>query len=186
MIRTWKVATSAAVLLMVTSSAGASSARMFSVTNIIACTSSGPNLYCGPPNEMKEGGGNGTFPSGLALIKDGESRIWIADHTEPSTASLGTRGWTLDLGGTSLVTRLTWTVGDYEWATETFTPASGTETVVTSAGSTSFTPSSSLTIPSGRYIALRVTGASGNAAPSFIDIYDENGGLSPSSLTLGP
>lgn len=59
---------------------------------------------------MNEGHANGTFPTGLLLVKDGEARIWIADRTEAQAAALaGT--WRLNLGGSFVVTRANWTIG---------------------------------------------------------------------------
>ncbi len=133
---------------------------------------------------MDEGNGNGTFPSGFVQVSDGVSRFWIAPEISPLDIDYSVSVWTLSVGGSAAVTSFGWTVGLWDWSTSTFTAAEGPETIVTQTGRSTFTPTGPFVVPGRRLLAFRATGTSGNGAPSLLDVYDEAGGNSPTSLTV--
>jgi 6-phosphogluconolactonase (cycloisomerase 2 family) len=154
------------------------------LTNNFACFSDGLNTTCGPHLAMDEGNGNGSFPSGFVQVSDGVSRIWIAPEISPFDVDYSTSVWTLSVGGTAAVTSFSWTVGLWDWTTSIFTAAEGPETIVTQTGRSTFAPTGPFLVPGRRLLAFRATGNSGNGAPSLLDVYDEAGGNSPTSLTV--
>lgn len=170
--------------VLLSASAGpAAEQELWRLQNIFACTTEGTHMSCGPHLQMAAGAGNGTFPTGLILVRDGEARTWIAEDATPAARDLGTRTWRLAPGGSSVVTRATWTMGWWSWETRRFAAAAGDPALLAGGGSSSFAPASPFRIPAGAHLAVRITGAGG---PSLLDVFDEWGGDSPTTLTLAP
>lgn len=163
------------------SAVSAAPERSWHLQNIFSCTTSGSHMTCGPHLQMTEGEANGTFPSGVILVRDGETRMWIAAASAAEATTFGTRAWSIRLGGTSVVTRARWIVGSYDASTQTFTPAPGAATSITSTDASTFVPTDTFSVPAGHHVALRITGTGG---PTIVDVYDEFGGPSPSTLVL--
>lgn len=170
-------------LLLAAPVGSASHPDVWRLQNIFACTTEGAHMSCGPHLQMAAGAGNGTFPTGLILLRDGETRTWIAEHAALHPRDVGMRTWRLAPGGSSVVTRATWKMGWWSWETRRFHAADGGPAQLTRAGSSSFAPASPFWIPAGAHLAVRITGAGG---PSLLDVFDERGGDSPTTLTLTP
>lgn len=171
------------VLLALGSASAATAARQWSLGNQLACDHPTPPTTCGPLQQMYQDAGNGVFPTGLITVKDHDFRIWVSDRAV-AAVDFGRRSWTLALGGTATISRLTWTVGSWNWATGAFTPAPGAETIVTAGGQSTFRPSSVFRVPGNQLPALRLSGASRNGTASVIDVYDERGSTSPSFVRV--